>query len=802
MSRFVKVALNAAVSVVCLGQAGLHAQEPEQEPEQESAYTLQEIVVTSQKRAQKAQDVPISLQVVGAEEIVSQGYRSMLDVQGFVPNLVVQDSRNNQIIRIRGVGTQGSNFGFEQAVPQFIDGMHFGRGSQVLGSFLDVERVEVLRGPQPIFFGQNATGGALAISTRKPGKEWDGYVVGEAGNDAIRTAEFGIGGPLSDTFGIRVAGKYDVTEGHLENLERPGDKFPGKETIVGRITARWQPTDALDVIAKIEHGERKGGGPAIQNFGIRPLAESPTGVLLGGTPFAWIGANIRDDNTIDDRGMPGGLDYAPPRSVTWPFVDRNRQVIDITGMLAQLGKRHRRDQTPTHGLIQANYAFDDQLILTSLTGYSHYTSSVMHSFDNSPFALVELERHENLKQWSQEFRLTSPTGGFVEWMAGGYYEHLNLKTDGTSYKAIVVSSFSDNIEGNASEEKAQWLSGFASVTLNPLETLAFDLGGRYTQVKKEGSAWGVKSFWRIDGRVPVHGDRVNGMTPLALTGKRNDAEFTDSDFNPQVAVRWEATPNITFFGKWSEAFKAGGFEVSISVVVPPEDFVFKPETAESWEGGVKTAFWNGRGEANLTVFTSTFENLQLSAFDEQAGRNRTLNVGKQRARGVELDGRFALTEDLTFGVAATLLDSKIVSFPGATCNPGEVRAGLCTGPGGTIDRYDQQQIYAPKWSTTLRTDYARPIFNDRFRFIFNGNLLISDEYLTSDTYADTAMMPSHTRLNLLFGLGNREQTWQVSLWGRNLTEALPKEGSCFSPKGCTVEIGQLRTYGIQLRHQL
>jgi outer membrane receptor protein involved in Fe transport len=150
------------------------------------AQQLEEIVVTAQRREQITQDVPVSLEVFGGEDIASQGIETLRELSVFAPGLIVQDKGEEQGLIMRGAGSQSKNLALEQGVPTFIDGIHFGRASQVKNQFLDIERVEVLKGPQPVYFGQNAGAGALNITTRKPGEEWEGYLSAELGNFGSR----------------------------------------------------------------------------------------------------------------------------------------------------------------------------------------------------------------------------------------------------------------------------------------------------------------------------------------------------------------------------------------------------------------------------------------------------------------------------------------------------------------------------------------------------------------------------------------------------------------------------------------
>ena len=175
--------------------------------------TLEEVIVTAQRREQSLQEVPISISTVTSAEITRQGFREMEDLESFVPSVDIAANLHTTSITIRGMGNNTANLSVEQSAPIFVDGVTFGRGSMIDIAFLDVERIEVLNGPQPISFGQNAVAGAFSVTTKKPTAEWEGNITAEAGNFGRLSFEGGVGGPISDTWGIRVAGQWDQTKG-------------------------------------------------------------------------------------------------------------------------------------------------------------------------------------------------------------------------------------------------------------------------------------------------------------------------------------------------------------------------------------------------------------------------------------------------------------------------------------------------------------------------------------------------------------------------------------------------------------
>lgn len=199
------------------------------------AQQLEEVIVTAQRREQSLQEVPISIHAVSGLELNKQGFRTMEDLGQFSPSVEMNESLHEWSVTIRGMGNDVAAMAVEQSAPIFVDGVHMGRPSMIKGAFMDVERVEVLTGPQPIYFGQNATAGAFSITTKKPTDEWEGDATAEFGNFGRINFKGGIGGPITDTLGIRVAGQWDSTGGHLTDYYT-GNKFP-----TARIQAHVSP---------------------------------------------------------------------------------------------------------------------------------------------------------------------------------------------------------------------------------------------------------------------------------------------------------------------------------------------------------------------------------------------------------------------------------------------------------------------------------------------------------------------------------------------------------------------------------
>ncbi|HKU17592.1 MAG TPA: TonB-dependent receptor [Steroidobacteraceae bacterium] len=751
---------------------------------QEEGTVLEGVVVTAQRREQDLQDVPISLDVVGGADIEAQGFRDLTQMASFVPSLQIDaGEQNSQGIRIRGVGSQSNNLALEQSVSMFIDGVHYGRGSSVFSAFLDVDRVEILRGPQPVYFGQNAAAGAISVVSRKPTDTWEGYVSSEVGNNSIMMGEIGVGGPLSDNWGIRFAGKYDASDGFLTDLVKDR-KYPAREAYASRITLEYDPGSQFKATAKVEYSDVEKDGDGRIPVGLVARNDRTLGAALTG-----------DFNAVDIAGLAaahnlGGIgEYGVENSGPWyklPLTVFEGIGAPPTQGMADLSQIANRlpvgpfsvaKQLSTY--IDLEYTFANDIVLSSQTAYSDLDREFARDGQGiGPFLIVGNDRIEQQAQWSQEIRLTSPTGGFFEWMTGLYWEDIELDVGATSYRANVDSLTNprSNISGNRHHEDDRWLSAFGAVTFNLSDSWAVDLGARYSDVHKTGIVKGIQGFWLdangniITGRAG-HGVTAVAHTPIAFTGRQTADTFDDSRVNPQVVLRWSPTANVSTYVKYASAMKAGGFDGSVTNVVDPRAYVYDSEFSENYEIGLKGKLFNGRADYAITLFSNEFKDMQLTSFNELLGASSTTNVAKQRVQGAEFDGRFAASDQLSFRLAGSLMDGEMISYPGANCTQDEIARNVCTGAGGTIDRSGADALYTPTWSFALGTDYWLPI-GESYKLSFNANLALSDGYLLD--FDEMFIMEKSEDLNLSIGFGERDDKWKVTAWARNITEPKPK----------------------------
>jgi len=504
-------------------------------PDMIQAQVLEEIIVTAQRREQSLQEVPISIETMSGEEIQNQNFRNMEDLSTFSPSVFVQSGVQDQQVTVRGVGTIGNSLTLEQAVPIFVDGIHYGRQSQIKTAFLDVDRVEVLKGPQPVFFGQNASAGAFNIRSKNPTAEWEGDVNLLYGNNGDKELAFGVGGPINDTWGVRVAGAMEESDGFLKNAIT-GEKLPRYDYKGGRITLQWSPTDNFEATMKFEGSQLRNGSEAVLGCTTRGSAmygrgnttanpatvnafgqgnersvwlEPPRGTGLdyphlpiadqcfeGDVAFSGEGPYLSPrDNIYEENSNSGAMDI---RRAADGFASINGAGLgyDVgVGGADTNGIRGQDNADAATGVLNLVYTFANDVELTSTSAYNYYWRNAVKDNSDSPFLMNYQGREENYAQWSSELRFTSPVGGAFEWMAGVSIQE--------SYKDNWSSSMRPTVRQG---QRFNWLwedvtlmNAFATLTFNFLDNRAsIDVGGRYSSMDKDVFITGYGASWVFD----------------------------------------------------------------------------------------------------------------------------------------------------------------------------------------------------------------------------------------------------------------------------------------------------------------
>ena len=468
------------------------------------AQQLEEIIVTAQRREQSLQEVPISVDVFTGAQLMAQGISTVEDLAIYSPSVEMEVDSIRYSISVRGMGSNGPNLGLEQSATTFVDGIHYGRGSMSYGAYLDLERIEVLRGPQPVHFGQNATAGAFSLTTKKPGPVWEGDITAEVGNFGHKKAEGGIGGPVTETLGIRVAGKIGRYDGHLEDIVT-GAMFPNREDNAARVTLQWAPTSNFEATLAGTYQQIETGGDAVvvcNSWADPDMTEFAT--FEPGLVPAWdaiklvkplpdctedgfkrIGRREGDGNPF--RPVPG-ISQSDQRSGfvdlvdLWliEFADLKGGGKNLEAMFYMNAKDYR---------LNLAYQFENGISIEATTGYVDYFRQSFDDTSGAPIMANAASRTEIFDMMSQELRVRSAAGGAIEWEAGAYWQQEDLDGDPSCESR---NGLRHPIRCNYPWQDSEWKNVFGNVTFNFMDNrMSLDVGARYSKVKKTASLIGT-----------------------------------------------------------------------------------------------------------------------------------------------------------------------------------------------------------------------------------------------------------------------------------------------------------------------
>lgn len=674
---------------------------------------IETVVVTAEKRVENVQDVPISMSVVSGKTLENMNVHTFEDLAKYVPNLAIQPTPGANQIYIRGIGSGAQNFAFEQDVSLYVDGIYAGRNRQFMAPFFDVERVEVLRGPQGALLGKNTAAGAISLVSAQPTDSFQagidfGALLNRKGFDVSGF----VSGPISDSLTGRLAVKLVNEDGYINNIGTDR-KVPSPNDKLARAIVRWEGAAHTDITAKVEYSD------AIVN-GTQAISTLPAK-----------GNSFQDGikNTQDPFGVP------------------------------------EKDKTRSfNSAITANFGVGDNT-LTSVSGYSTYTATkYTGAASDNPEDWLSIQR-EYFHQFSEELRLTSPTGGTFEYIVGAYADTAKFKTHfDTLYDLLggLIAGHSDMVF----DQLATTFSAFGQLQWNV--TSDFDVVGslRYTSTSKDAT---LHQFLISGAAVsPTY-----GITPANpdkyLAGSRRE-----ENLDPSITLQYHVTPLTMTYFSFGKGSKAGGF-VSNSGAVTQATFGFEPERSRNLEVGAKSTLFDGIFVGSIAAFTTKFDDLQVSNYIPGVGLVIG-NAASATTRGFEFNGDLYPVDGLTLSASASYLDAKYDDFPGASCvvtlpcNPNPALVNI----GGSVIPV------ASKWSGTFGAQYARPLTDDVVGTVaLMGNF--RSNYFTEADLNSASATGSHTKLDARLEIANADDRWSIALLGKNLTDVHTFSFSYFWP---------------------
>ena len=727
---------------------------------------IEEIIVTAQKRAERLQDVPISVATVGGDKLQQMAIQNFESVQ--VPGVTVARGGMADSLTIRGIGS-GQNLGFEQSAPIYIDGIYYGRARMQRLAFLDLERIELLKGPQPTYLGKNAIAGAVNISTRAPSKDFAAQTTGSYEFETKeKVVDSALSGPIADRVYARAALKYRDSEGYLTNTAT-GRKEPKSKDLLGRLVLLAEPTDDFSAKLTLYAGRNTDHGRNNQSILCQPQYRANISA-------------VSDDACTLDR-LKNSFSDLPSSADQSLFFDDN-------------GGPFFNRLTARGANLKLDYHFKNGLSLTSLTGYYSFTNKQFIDTDQGIANLGSTDIVEDYAQWSQEFRLLSPKQERFNWFAGAYFDHnynKQLSQSTTDNNGAIAGSTLLTAANRARSftqitnfnERANSWAVFGEGSYNIAEKLNARIGLRYEEVDKF-------NIFNFCNTVTLY---TTGCATLPTTVVNKRQKVKNSRLQPSATLEYRPDTRVMLYGSVKQGFKSGGFSGT-------DAGIFQPEKVTSYEIGAKTTLFDRRVTLNVAAFLADYKDLQVSAFDPFTNLFATGNAASSRSQGVEAEAQWAITPELRLAADASYLNAKYSSFPAAQCFALQTLAQGCgVRVAGAQDLAGGRLAYAPEWSGDVSLTWTHPI-SERMRITAGADAFASSRFFTLGDNNPLSVQKGYAKVNARLALGSNDGRWEMAFVARNLTNQLTAGFRNTIPQGGG-SVGAFTdlpaTYTVQLR---
>lgn len=739
---------------------------------------LEEVVVTANRREESIQEVPMSVTAFSSEFFKDSGVTNLTGLEQYTPSLKITPGTdsNSTSIRIRGIGSVGTNVGIDPSVGIFIDGVYQGRAGMSIGDLIDIERIEILRGPQGTLYGKNTAAGAISIITRAPSPEGQESEVeltynsderaeihamtniplGDSGN-ATRLTGYAVDGDhlYENTYtgeGINNANKWGVKSRTLFDASSIDDDGLGEFLLT--LDYSKEDTDCCGLAVMQYEGLSTLNSPAT-NTPSQELSEQ-------------LGLNALGQPILDWHSFEDSEGFSPPKAD--PFGDdywidaEIYNKVDVGGVALEWNKDLPNDD-----------------VLTFINAWRRYKSDSAYDGDFTAYDAVDGSTDLKYDQYSSELRITSPGGETFDYQGGLYAFYSEMDSTGTFRQSPALVNNIEVIPGlslgdvfpdgtlNTDINKYETTSyaAFGQLIWNITESFSTTLGLRYTTEQKD----------RVGSQITTPKGAITiDIPPVAGPDIYNDDTRSDDDLSPTLIGRYFVNPDVMAYASISRGFKSGGFNQRREL--QGKNGEFDPEKATNYELGWKGSTEDRRLQLNGTLYYVNYDDFQAQAFD---GSSITVtNAGSMESYGSELELVFVPIASMMAGSAIGYNKATYQDFDNGQCTVAQtfyqyyVVDGAQSGAPGTSsvctqDLAGEPLDNAPEWTVSSFVQYDQDLTADLV-----GTVRLEHSY-TDSYFLDQDLDPvlkndAVDLINLRFTLSNTEQTWEAALWGRNLLD--------------------------------
>jgi iron complex outermembrane receptor protein len=747
---------------------------------------LEEIIVTAEKRSERLRDVPMSVTAVTGSQLQDQGVTSPADLAKVVPGFTFTESTYGApVYTLRGIGTYDEAIAISPAVGVYSDQipLPFARMSE--GASLDLQRVEVLKGPQGTLFGENSTGGAVNYIANRPTDHFAGGMALTYGRFNETDAEGYISGPVAGTVDARLAVRTEQ-RGDWQYNYTNGDSLGKRNFTTARLLVDFAPSDTLKWSLNLNGWVDKSDVQAMQKIGYAPLS-----------------------GTVASPQYPGAPGYPNMQAQLQAF-----PVAPANGRAAawDLGESLKRDDNFYQAGLRGDWEVADHVTITSLTGYSRLNVHTPADSDGTTLPDVYDLVFGSVDSFTQELRAAGQAGanGGLKWMLGANYEHDSSNDNqfiGLHSSNSGIGPFRFTGLYNVNQQHVNTEAGFGSIDYNVLDTVTLQGSVRYTNQTRDfhggltddgngdlAAAFGFLSSALSGSKTVIPPGGYVTLDPVTNKPLTNGlySNLNQDNVSWKVGPSWKPADDLLFYANAAKGYKAGAFG-TLPVIRPVQDQPVVQESVLAYEIGFKAAAFAHRLEVSGATFLYDYGDKQLLASKNVGAPFGTLpalvNVPRSRIEGAELDATVHPLRSVTLRAGSTYIDSKVLGSY-------VISSPVGGGAADTINIGGESFPYTPKWQFDADAEYDHPISSVWTGFLGVGSTTQSK---AQGTFGDIPglQLPSYTLVDLRAGANS--QMWHVELWGRNITNRYYVVHAFRSTDTITRTTGFPATYGITIR---
>jgi iron complex outermembrane receptor protein len=706
---------------------------------------VEEVIVTARKREESILKVPVVETAISQESLEKYHTNDLYAVANRVPGFVMGESVGTVGIQasLRGIGPTSQTATVDQSVSLNIDGLSLTQGYAFTAGMFDVAQVEVLKGPQALFYGKNSTAGVISLRSADPTDKFE--IIGRGGyeTEAVeKTGELIVSGPVAPSLKLRLAAKYSDMDGFFRNTGNPVPGFGNlppkhrdfspRETLILRGTALFQPNEIYDARLKVSHVDDRMEGSG----GDGQLVLCPDGT--GGVAprnFAFIGDA---DCKLDKNTQLADFDPA-----FWPGI-RNGGVPFM-------------DSNQTFGTLEQNVGLTPGIKLTSVTGLYDITQENLIRGSGSSNPTIAADFSFDSRQFTQELRLTSDFDNSpVNFMVGGFYQDGDIQVV-NRLRGNRAFNLAPLLQSGTHDIDIRSVSAFGQVIWKVTDQIELAGGARWTDEERKHHLFNALTNANVNLLVP----RIKA-----------------SNVSPEFSVTYTPTDDLTLYGAYRQGFKSGSFN-TVAVVDAATRADFGDEKAEGGEIGLKGRLFDRDVTYNLAVYHYKYSDLQVGANDiSETGAIllRTINAASAKVEGVDFDVSYRVPQiqNLTLQANANYNRSRFQDFNNAPCGNGQTFAEGCnqlinplTGRFTSQDLGGRPLVRAPDWTAGVGVDYETPIANS-LTLSLGANTRYSAKYFTNLVELPDYVQDSYFKTSANVALKGPNDAWEVALIGNNL----------------------------------